>query len=90
MNYPDEYDFTDPEKKCKIPVCQAMAQGVPANFGNWIAEQIHLALDQKLDVIENVEIVFQDHIKEKYIKLTIDDFNNLNYLSINKGEKLNK
>ena len=90
MNYPDEYDFTDPENKCKIPVCQAMAQGVPANFGNWIAEQIYLALDQKLDVIENVEIVFQDHIKEKYIKLTIDDFNNLNYLSINKGEKLNK
>ena len=84
MNYPDDYDFTDPENKCKIPVCQAMAQGVPANFGKWIAEQVKLAFNNELKVIDNVEIVFQDHIKGKYKTFTIKHFNELEFLTINK------
>ena len=91
MNYPDEYDFTDPENKCKIPVCQAMAQGVPANFGNWIAEQVHLALENKLNILKDTEIIFQDHIKEQYITISKNEFESLPFLSIQKkGIKLNE
>ena len=91
MNYPDEYDFTDPENKCKIPVCQAMAQGVPANFGNWIAEQVHLALENKLNTLKDTEIIFQDHIKEQYITISKNEFESLPFLSIQKkGIKLNE
>ena len=85
MNYPDSYDFTDPENKCQIPVSQAMAQGVPANFGKWIAEQVKLGLDNELKTIENAEIIFQDHIKEKYKVYTVNEFNELTFLSIDKG-----
>ena len=90
MNYPDDYDFTDPENKCKIPVCQAMAQGVPANFGNWIAEQVKLAFENKLNTLKDTEIIFQDHIKEQYITLSKNEFDQLPFLSIQKkGIKLN-
>ena len=85
MNYPDSYDFSDPENKCKIPVCQAMAQGVPANFGNWIAEQVKFAFNNELKTIDNIEIVFQDHIKEKFNTYSVNEFNQLEYLAIEKG-----
>ena len=85
MNYPDSYDFSDPENKCKIPVCQAMAQGVPANFGKWIAEQVKLAFDNELNFIENADIIFQDHIKGKYKIYTVNEFNELEFLSIDKN-----
>lgn len=47
MNYPDWYDFTDSNNECKIPVIQAIAQGVPANFGKYAAMQVMLAFEGK-------------------------------------------
>jgi site-specific DNA-cytosine methylase len=77
MNYPDTYDFSDPNNECKIPVSQALAQGVPANFGKWIAEQVHKALDGKLDSIDlDDSVIYQDHIKQKYTIKSIDEFLN--------------
>ena len=81
MNYPDSFDFSDPENKCKIPVEQAMAQGVPANFGEWIASQVKSALDNQCQYCEeNFEIVYQDHIKHSKKNFTTDEFMNLHHL----------
>lgn len=59
MNYPDWYDFSDPKHECKVPVIQAIAQGVPANFGKYAAMQVRLAFEGKQDLAnENAEVVF--------------------------------
>ena len=77
MNYPDEFSFDDPNHECTIPVAQAIAQGVPANFGKWISSQVKQALDNSLDTLDvNDCVVFQDHIKLKYEVKSIDDFIN--------------
>lgn len=86
MNYPDDYDFSDPNKECKVPVRQAMAQGVPANFGKWIASMVKNVLDGNCEfsIFNDCPIVFQDNIKQEYSGFTIDEFNNLEYLELNK------
>lgn len=69
MNYPDWYDFSDPKKECKIPVMQAIAQGVPANFGKYVASQARLGLEGKLKTLDDsdsVDIVFQNHSRHMF------------------------
>jgi site-specific DNA-cytosine methylase len=78
MTYPDGFDFTG---VCKVPMRQAMAQGVPVNFGKYVAEQAMLGLDGKLECIE-AEIVFQDHLKSKYETFSLDEFCKLDGLEI--------
>ena len=75
MNYPDWYDFTDKEHECKIPVTQAIAQGVPANFGKYAAAQARLALEGKLDFNDDVDAVmsFQHHCQHKMSLFTRDE-----------------
>ena len=87
MNYPDGYDFTDPNKECKIPVTQAIAQGVPANFGQYIATQVRLALEGKHHMIEdqNVDIVFQQHIQHKYDMYKASEFVNVEKIELSKN-----
>ena len=84
MNYPDTYDFTDPNHECKIPVTQAMAQGVPANFGYYIANQVKLVLENKLDYYDTGEIVFQQHVVHKYKTFSKEEFLQLNELDVDK------
>lgn len=82
MNYPDGYDFSDPEKKCCIPVIQAIAQGVPANFGKYIATQARLGLEGKLKLLddESVDVVFQHHIKHQFEIYTMAKFDDVTKL----------
>ena len=82
MNYPDWYDFTDPEKKCKIPTTQAIAQGVPVNFGKYAAMQARNALEGKLNTIsdDGVVLSFQHHSKHKISTFTLDEVNSISSL----------
>lgn len=84
MNYPDSYSF---EGKCNIPVIQAMAQGVPANFGQYIASQAKLALENKLDSYPDGDVVFQHHTKSLYNLYSKEEFMNLDFLEANKESK---
>ena len=81
MNYPDEYSF---HGVCSIPVGQAMAQGVPANFGQYISEQAKLALENKLDYYESGDVAFQHHTRHLYNLYTKEEFLNLQYLDTDK------
>lgn len=90
MNYPDWYDFHDEKHETTIPVTQAIAQGVPANFGKYIASQVCLGLKKELKTIddENVDIVFQNHTIERYKEYTKDEFMQLAELKVsNKDSK---
>lgn len=89
MGYPDEYDFSNPDNICKIPVSQAIAQGVPVNFGKYIATQARLGLEGKLEMNsdKNIDIVFQHNSAYKYNEYTISEFNNLTFLDSNKSSK---
>ena len=89
MNYPDWYDFTDEKHECKIPVTQAMAQGVPANFGKYAAMQARLALESKLEVIDsdNIVMTFQHHSQHKMSAFTLDEVNSMNGLELKSDAK---
>ena len=88
MGYPDTYDFHDPENKCKITAKVAIGQGVPSNFGKWIAEQVKLALDGKLQVDDtNADMIFQHHIKHQYSTFTYDQFLTLSEVDVQKEHK---
>ena len=92
MCYPDWYDFTDSTHKCSIPTTQAIAQGVPVNFGKYIANQVRLALDGKLDVVdgEYSQLNYQDHSKKLMSMFSVEELDNINSLSIkNEAMKLN-
>ena len=84
MNYPSWYDFTDPNNECKIPVAQAIAQGVPVNFGKYIAQQARKALDSELNLIDDESVVlsFQHHSKHKMSIFTYDELMNLKELDL--------
>lgn len=91
MNYPDWYDFSDPKKECKIPVMQAIAQGVPANFGKYVALQVRLGLEGKLKTLDDsdsFDIVFQNHSRHMFQKFTKNEFNSLTCLEITSGSKI--
>lgn len=78
MTYPDSFDFTG---ECEVPVRQAMAQGVPVNFGKYVAEQAKLGLDGLLPCV-TADIVFQDNVKGKFVKYSYKEFCELKYLEI--------
>lgn len=91
MNYPDWYDFTDPEKKCTIPLLQAMAQGVPVNFGKYIALQARKALEKKLELLDSPDtvVVLQNHSSHMRSLFTSDEFKALTELNTKKdAEKI--
>ena len=88
MGYPESFDFSDPDKECKTPYNVAMAQGVPVNFGKWVAGQVKNGLDGKLTTFP-VDIVFQNNISEMYQTYSVSDFNKLDQLDpAFKGEKI--
>lgn len=84
MNYPDWYSFEDEGHACKIPVSQAMAQGVPVNFGKYAAMQARLALEGKLSSIERDDAVmaFQHHSQHKVSAFTLDEVNEMKELDV--------
>lgn len=86
MNYPDWYSFKDEKHESTIPVVQAIAQGVPANFGKYIASQVCLGLKHELVELNdvNVDVVFQNHTIGKYKSYSKEDFIKLSELKIDK------
>lgn len=84
MNYPDWYDFTDNAHECKIPVTQAIAQGVPANFGRYASTQARLALEGKLDSSRNADAVmsFQHHCQHKMSLFTLDEVRSMKEVAL--------
>jgi site-specific DNA-cytosine methylase len=81
MGYPESFDFTDPNKECITPMQVCMAQGVPVNFGNYIANQVINGLDGKLKTF-SADIIFQNNLSEQYYTYSIDDFNKLELFDI--------
>lgn len=93
MGYPDTYDFHDNKGECKVTAKVAIGQGVPSNFGKWIAEQVKLALDKKLRLDDtNAEVIFQHHIKHQYSTFSYNDFLKLTEVDVQKKNwrKLNE
>lgn len=86
MGYPDEFDFSDLNHECKIPLTQAIAQGVPVNFGKWIAEQAKAGLDGELDEVD-ADIIYQNHIKREASPFTVDEFMSLDCLELKKEDR---
>lgn len=84
MNYPSWYDFTDEHNECKIPVAQAMAQGVPVNFGKYAAMQARNALEGKLQQVEdsNAILSFQHHSKHMMSTYALDELDALHELDL--------
>lgn len=89
MNYPDWYDFTDEKHECKIPVIQAMAQGVPANFGKYAAMQARNALEHKLATAgdESAVMSFQHHSKHMMSTFTVDEVMSASVLELKKDSQ---
>lgn len=87
MGYPDWYDFTDKNNECTIPTTQAIAQGVPVNFGKYIANQVANALNNKLDTLDDtsIDFTYQDHIKEVLSTFKIYELDNMTSM-FNKNE----
>lgn len=86
MNYPDWYDFTDEKRECSIPISQAMAQGVPVNFGRYAAMQVRLALEGKLQYANEKQdaiLSFQNHSKHKRTSFTLNELDNISFLDLN-------
>lgn len=91
MGYPDGFDVSDPDKKCKVERRVALAQGVPVNFGKYVASQVKKCLDGDYES-SDAEVVFQNNNNETYQEFnTYNDFINLTEIDSNiKGKKLNK
>jgi len=88
MGYPDDFDFHDSNNECKTTAKVAIGQGVPVNFGKWIAEQVKLALENKLSYDETgSDIIFQHHIKHQYSTFTYDQFLLLAEVDVQKEHK---
>ena len=85
MNYPEWYDFSDEKHECTIPVSQAIAQGVPVNFGKYAAIQARNALEGKLQCIEDDSAIlsFQHHSKHLMSTFAVDEAYAMNELDLN-------
>lgn len=72
MNYPDEFEFVE---DAKVPVVQAIAQGVPANFFEYIANEVGQAILGNRETIDNedTDVIFQNHINELYREYTLSE-----------------
>lgn len=87
MNYPNDFEFVE----AKVPVVQAIAQGVPANFFQYIANEVGQALlgNRPLLPVTNKCVVFQDNIKKLYKPYDMNDIeDNICFEITNKDEKL--
>ncbi len=70
MTYPDNFDLA---AKSEVPISQALAQGVPVKFGEYIATQAKLGLDGKLEKKE-ADIIFQNNNTGKMKTYSYDEF----------------
>lgn len=88
MNYPDDFVFYD---ECKTPIIQCIAQGVPANFIEYISNEVKQALLNNRDMIdgsENCVLSFQHHTKMKFDVYKQEEVDSLKELDVNKKSKI--
>ena len=78
MGYPDDFKFYP--KECKIKTVQCLAQGVPVNFIKYISNEIKRCLLNDYKYIEDYNVIFQNHSKEKGYLYSQDDFYNIKSL----------
>ena len=72
MGYPDNFIFYPNE--CKCSTIQCLAQGVPVNFIKYISNEIKRCLTTDYKYIENVDVTFQNHSKQKLYSFTKEEF----------------
>ncbi len=73
MGYPDSFKFYTEKDGCQISPIQCIAQGVPVNFIKYVVEQMHLAIESKLPIFENINFVYQKNQNGTYMTSTIFD-----------------
>lgn len=78
MGYPEDFIFYPNE--CKCSTIQCIAQGVPVNFIKYISNEIIRCLKRNYNLIEDVDIIFQNHISKNYFKFNKQEFLNINNL----------
>ena len=86
MNYPDTFILYPNE--CETPTIQCLAQGVPANFMNYVTKEIQEAIlgnRQLLDDSEDKIINFQHHIKMKYQLFNQNEIDTITFLDVLKN-----
>lgn len=89
MGYPDSFDVSDPKKECKVDFRVAMAQGVPVNFGKWVAKSADAALDGKPLRFVDSDIIFQNNSTGYLQKFTSAQFQDMEKIDPNaKSEKI--
>lgn len=79
MGYPDNFIFYPSECKCSTIKC--LAQGVPVNFVKYISKEIKRCLVSNYKYIEDKDIVFQHHSRNKLYSFTFEEFLDINDLS---------
>lgn len=74
MGYPDDFVFFEDE--CPTEIIQCLAQGVPADFVEYISSEVKAVLEGDRQFIANSEdkvLSFQHHTSETYKALTMEE-----------------
>jgi len=79
MGYPDSFRFY--RNKCHVSCVQAIAQGVPVNFIRYISNEIKSALNDDRTQIQDVDIIYQQHIAKIYTSFSVDEFQSVSNLN---------
>lgn len=85
MNYPDNFEFVE---DAKVPVVQAIAQGVPANFFEYIANEVGQALlgNRAILPTDDTVVVFQNHINGLYRMYNLDEIQEATCFEVSKKD----
>lgn len=83
MNYPDDFEFVE---DAKVPVVQAISQGVPANFFGYIANEVGQALlgNRLLIDLKDNTLVYQNHINNMYRLYNLEEIEEAKCLDVTK------
>lgn len=86
MGYPDDFIFYE---GAAVSHVQCIAQGVPVQFVEWIARQCRQNLEGQRKWISDKDIVFQNHVTEKWSDYTFEEFTAMPKVELKgKGNKL--
>ena len=89
MGFPDSFDWSDDNKECKVWVRQAICQGVPANFGKWICENVKNALEKKCSYVTDNDLVYQNNNHMLISEYSLDELNKIDKIvDKKKGEAM--
>lgn len=86
MGYPEDYKYIH----SNIPPTQAIGQGVPVKFFEYISGQVKKSLNNEINEFIDCDIVFQHHNAEKAQVYTLDEFMRLDKLEIVKDKEIIK